>query len=187
MELESASGAVGEFSYEQPTTPDRYVCSDCGKRGVRLYREYQTFLEHQVLRCRTCALENQNRTHGDMRSEHSIGWLVAAVPCEDGSTFWGYCTVPAAGVTWWDRLPVESASFFLSLLDGVDIPDGIDQGDWGTRDFALPHGWKVSVFYDCGDLDYIDHFVSPSGKIVDFWHWPDSPDRAMLIRWRGNT
>ena len=183
----AVSSVVGEFSYEHSATPDRYVCSDCGKRGVRLYREYQTFLEHQVLRCYSCALENQNRTHGDMRSEHSIGYLVAAVPCEDGSTFWGYCSVPAVGVTWWDRLPVESASFLLSLLEGVDIPDGIDQGDCGTREFDLTHGWKVSIFYDCGDLDYIDHFISPSVKIVDFWDWPSSPDKTILIRWRGNT
>lgn len=81
----------------------------------------------------------------------------------------------------------ESAEFLLSLLEGVGIPDGIDAGDGGTREFDLADGWKVSIFYDCGDLDYIDHFVSPSGKVVDFWNWPSCPDRTMLIRWCGNT
>lgn len=108
--MDAESSVVGAFSYEQSATPDRYVCSGCGKRGVRLYREYQTFLEHQVLRCRSCALENQNRTHCDSRSEHSIGWLVAAVPLENGSTYWGYCSVPDSGVKWWDRLPAEPKS-----------------------------------------------------------------------------
>lgn len=81
----------------------------------------------------------------------------------------------------------ESAEFLLSLLDGVDIPDGIEPGEWDTKEFDLANGWKVSIFYDCGDLDYINYFVTPNGKILDFWHWPDSPDRAMLISWRANS
>lgn len=80
-------------------------------------------------------------------------------------------------------MELESAEFLLSLLDGVDIPDGIDPGDGGSQEFDIAHGWKVSMFYDCGDLDYIEHFVSPSGKIVDFWDWPASPDRMRLINW----
>lgn len=36
-----------------------YVCGDCGRRNCKLWREYQTFLDRQHLRCGQCALENQ--------------------------------------------------------------------------------------------------------------------------------
>ncbi len=100
---------MSHFSYSELKTPDGYVCNDCDKSGVRLYREYQTFLENQYLRCRCCALKDQQRTaeeefeHGE--SECSIGWLVAAVPTEDGKTYWGYTSVPEEGVKWWNALP----------------------------------------------------------------------------------
>jgi hypothetical protein len=102
---------MSPFSYLELKTPDGYVCDDCDKSGVRLYREYQTFLEYQYLRCRCCALKDQSRTaeeefeSGD--SEHSIGWLVAAVPTEDGKTYWGYTSVPEDGVRWWNSLPKQ--------------------------------------------------------------------------------
>ena len=94
---------VMPFSYSDNTTPDGYKCDDCGATGVRLYRLYQTFLDHQRLRCHKCACKNQSQ-NPDTESEHSIGWLVAAVPTEDGDTYWGYTSVPQAGVEWWNRL-----------------------------------------------------------------------------------
>lgn len=79
--------------------PD-YVCADCGASGVRLWREYQTFLEHQVLRCRACAEKHAGKTMiGDQ-----IGWMVLAVPAP-GNTYWGYTSVPAEDVAWWKSLP----------------------------------------------------------------------------------
>jgi hypothetical protein len=36
-----------------------------------------------------------------------IGWLVPAVPTEDGETYWGYTSVPADGCSWWYALPVR--------------------------------------------------------------------------------
>jgi hypothetical protein len=98
-----------QFRYTDGLTPCGYVCADCGAENVRLYREYQTFLDSQRLRCRCCSLANQDRSEaeefGDGSSEHSIRWLVAAVPTEDGSTYWGYTSVPDAGVKWWEQLP----------------------------------------------------------------------------------
>jgi hypothetical protein len=38
-----------------------------------------------------------------------IGWRVPAVPTEDGTTFWGYTSVPLSGVHWWQRLPTRVA------------------------------------------------------------------------------
>jgi hypothetical protein len=97
---------MNAFTYASGAVPEDYVCKDCGAKGVRLYREYQTFLDQQVLRCTACALKNQKKTEPDNKFAHSIGWLVAAVPTEENDTFWGYTSVPEDGVKWWDRLPV---------------------------------------------------------------------------------
>ena len=93
------------FSYSEMESPEGYFCKDCGATGVRLYREYNTFLDYQHLRCRACAMSDQNKEVPDLLSEHTIGWLVAAVPTEEGNTYWGYTSVPDSGVTWWDNLP----------------------------------------------------------------------------------
>lgn len=106
------TGVVDKFAYSDGNTPDGYVCDECGATGVRLYREYNTFLEHQHLTCRTCTLLSEGedslvflKEHN--LPEHNIGSLVAAVPTEDGRTFWGYTSVPPEGVDWWDNLPKE--------------------------------------------------------------------------------
>jgi hypothetical protein len=92
--------------------PESYKCSDCGIHGVKLWRIYQTFLENQRLFCAVCALRDQKkdwtidedgRHTDDYGGSDQIGWLVPAVPVDD--TFWGYTSVPAAGVEWWKRLP----------------------------------------------------------------------------------
>jgi hypothetical protein len=104
---------ICNFKYFNISTPIGYNCQDCGVFGVRLYREYNTFMEHQHLRCRACAVKKQSkndRKSDDLFSsekEHSIGWLVAAVPTEDGESFWGFTSVPDDGVKWWDNLPKE--------------------------------------------------------------------------------
>ena len=97
------TGIVDEFKYLDGRTPDGYECDDCGATGVRLYRDYNTFLENQHLRCRACAIKDQEET--PKSPEHCIGWLIAAVPTEDGRTFWGYTSVPSDGVDWWNNLP----------------------------------------------------------------------------------
>lgn len=94
------------FRYSDKNPPEEYKCRDCNITGVRLYREYQTFLEHQILRCRKCAIKNQDEQPAQPK-EHEIGWLVAAVPTEEGDAFWGYSSVPLEGVKWWDNLPKE--------------------------------------------------------------------------------
>ena len=35
--------------------------------------------------------------------------------------------------------------------------------------FYAKESWCVVFFYDCGELDYIDHFVRPDGAILDVW------------------
>lgn len=83
-----------------------YVCSKCGAKGVKLWRQYQTFLEHIDLLCFACSLVDQAK-HLDfpMRGDQ-VGWLVPAVPTDDG-TFWGYTSVPQDRVEWWKALPAR--------------------------------------------------------------------------------
>lgn len=80
-----------------------YVCVGCAAEGVKLWRQYSTFVDHTRLLCRKCAEADQEVPlipDGDQ-----IGYLVPAVPTPDGSSFWGYTSVPAYAVIWWKGLP----------------------------------------------------------------------------------
>lgn len=47
-------------------------------------------------------------------------------------------------------------------------------------DLVLANGWKVRVFWDCGDWDYIDEVEAPDGRV---WEWGlpfDRPARENL-------
>lgn len=74
------------------------------------------------------------------------------------------------GIEWAERL--------LSMADAANVPDDHPNPDWWPSEveFELSDGWKMAVFYDVGDLDYIEHFVAPDGQIIDFWDWPDITD-----------
>ncbi len=95
---------IQPFSYAS-TTPAGYVCSHCGAMGCKLWRLYQTFLEHQELTCLACTEKAENNSTARTDDKTNIGWRVAAVPTENGETFWGYTSTPAAGVAWWKALP----------------------------------------------------------------------------------
>lgn len=105
---------IEAFTYASGATPKGYTCGTCGANGVRLYREYNTFLEQQSLRCRACVIVETGGPYynGDSSyarpHEHQLGQshtLILAVPTEDGETFWGYTSIPGAGIDWWNRLP----------------------------------------------------------------------------------
>lgn len=120
---------MGTVNYGVATTPLQYHCGQCGVLGVKLWREYNTFLDHQSLLCARCACSEQNgRTDkgftvtanadggvqvridaGDEYQNYGdqIGWRIPAVPTEDGETYWGYTSVPDDGVAWWRRLPLS--------------------------------------------------------------------------------
>jgi len=84
-----------------------YTCSGCGAHGVKLWREYNTFLENQTLTCFACTPAPRDGMKKVASS--AIGWRVAAVPTEDNSSFWGYTSVPDEAVAWWQALPTEMA------------------------------------------------------------------------------
>lgn len=104
----------GVVDYTKNATPSGYKCSKCGATGCKLWRDYQTFIEHKSLLCAECAAEDQEEdistiNHLGMRQTEmglsdQIGWKIPAVPTEDGRTFWGYTSVPPAGCEWWKNL-----------------------------------------------------------------------------------
>ena len=110
----------GIVDYASKIPPIKYACKTCGATGCKLWREYQTFLNHQVLYCCDCAGKAQKRDISSISDDgkiydrvigigcDQIGWLVPAVPTVEGDTFWGYTSVPQSGVEWWKRLPTRS-------------------------------------------------------------------------------
>lgn len=108
--------SIQPFSYA--STPKGYACN-CGAKNCKLWRQPNTLASHIELLCATCAMKDQRTgpLNLDAKGRHKttaigmndqIGWLVPAVPTEDGTTFWGYSSVPDAGVDWWQFLPNHS-------------------------------------------------------------------------------
>jgi hypothetical protein len=97
-----------------------YVCSRCGAEHCKLWRQYQTFLNHIELLCAKCAASDQKASLDGMNRDglrhrwidgqlcgetDQIGNLVPAVPTPADDTFWGYTSIPEEGVSWWRSLP----------------------------------------------------------------------------------
>lgn len=108
---------LGKVDYGKLQTPNGYKCSKCGAQGVKLWRQYQTCASAIDLLCAVCACADQDKQYSvDETGHHTdefgqdsdqIGWLVPAVPTDDGTTFWGYTSTPSAGSVWWFLLPVR--------------------------------------------------------------------------------
>jgi len=98
--------------YSKKTVPADYKCGSCGATGVKLWREYQTV--SPALRCCNCAAKEQGKDIHDIDANgmrlgktDQIGWYVPAVPDQEGVGYWGYTSVPDAGVRWWKRLQTK--------------------------------------------------------------------------------
>lgn len=122
----------GRVDYSGATPPEAYKCTTCGAQGCKLWREYQTCADYTELACCDCAGKSQGKdvsridTEGRVPWWHGtypdgteavswtdqIGWRVPAVPTEEGNTYWGYTSVPQAGVDWWRRLPTRCEKEF---------------------------------------------------------------------------
>lgn len=98
----------------------KYECSNCKKTGVKLWRDYNCFMDQQDFTCFKCtnpeipeSEKMVSRITG--RPTDQIGDKVPAVPYYDDfnnptktfSTCWGYTSVPSDGVNWWVTLPFE--------------------------------------------------------------------------------
>lgn len=112
--------ATQPFTYASGDVPPTYRCSGCGAFGCKLWREYQTFLDQQSLLCADCAGEAEGKDVSKIDSDgrrptalsdnlrtDQIGWRIPAVPTEENNTYWGYTSVPDAGVYWWRQLPTR--------------------------------------------------------------------------------
>jgi hypothetical protein len=91
-----------EVRYDEE--PEDYVCVNCGIRGVKLWRPYQT--SDVVLTCMDCTEKKEGKPCR-LPGTDQIGWSIPAVPTPDGETYWGYTSVPDAGCRWWDKLPLH--------------------------------------------------------------------------------
>lgn len=73
----------------------------------------------------------------------------------------------------------------LEITESLAPPDLVDPGTFEDREFVSPDGWRVTIFYDGGELDYISHFTTPKGEMINFWKWPEeTPGRDLLMNWR---
>jgi hypothetical protein len=61
----------------------------------------------------------------------------------------------------------------LKVIGQANPPDHLDGGVFEEREFVTDEGWQIYIFYDDGDLDYLDYFISPNGAVINVW--PDDP------------
>lgn len=66
-------------------------------------------------------------------------------------------------------MDIDLIKSLLLEADATNAPSSIGRGEFENREFIMSSGWKVVIFYDSGDLDYIDHFVSPDGRRIEVW------------------
>jgi hypothetical protein len=105
LDIKRGVDELGPVDYDK-APPETYRCMSCAATNRRLWRDYNTFLSSQILLCKSCALVDQQknieRYQVDSRvKSDQVGSLIPAVPTEEGETFWGYSSVPAAGIAWW--------------------------------------------------------------------------------------
>ena len=109
---------LGKFNYAGADTPKAYRCKRCGVHGVKLWREANLiFADHVVLLCAACLcrrakcsvarVDAAGRIDSDFGRTDQIGGFLPAVPVPDGTTFWGYTSVPDDGCRWWRELPLQ--------------------------------------------------------------------------------
>lgn len=110
--------------------PEKYVCSVCGAKGVKLWRQYNTCVCFLELKCATCIVPDKTvDEHGKIEDKivgmsDQVGGLVPAIPTADGSeSFWGYTSVPILGVVWWKALPTyigQKFDYKKIIIDRID-------------------------------------------------------------------
>lgn len=129
------------FTYDSDTAPSLYACTACDQRGVRLWRDYNTAATAVEMKCVKCA-EPDAVKRASLIECDQIGGLVPAIPTEDGDTFWGYSSVPSAGVEWWYRLPcaadVRPSRQALTAVEArrQDAAFAIDKAERRAKDNA---------------------------------------------------
>lgn len=96
------------FVYKSGKIPKGYRCVKCNAKNCKLWRQYQTMADQIELLCANCSEKDQGKKLKlEKGGSDQIGWLVPAIPTEDGETYWGYTSVPDDGCDWWDALPIR--------------------------------------------------------------------------------
>jgi hypothetical protein len=65
----------------------------------------------------------------------------------------------------------ELMEFIKAVEDGtiaLETTWNPESGDWGNISYVASNGWKITVFNDANEWDYIDSFVTNDGRIFDF-------------------
>ncbi len=78
-----------------------------------------------------------------------------------------------------------TADELLDIAHSAAPPPHLDPGTFEEITFDTPSGWKVVIFYDGGDLDYIDSMIAPDGAVIDPWKRPTGDQLRLLTYWRG--
>ena len=111
----------GTMDYTRSVPPSTYLCGRCGVFGCKLWREYNRAADYTELLCCDCAgrVENTDvraidaagKTVWEHGVTHTIGWMVPAVPTENGTTYYSEGALPEVGLRWWTRLPTRIRGF----------------------------------------------------------------------------
>lgn len=94
--------------------PKWYICA-CGKKGVKLWRNLD---DHRKLACAACVRKTDpareigadGMSTSACGTTDNFGPYIPAVPYFGGPRefeYWGYMSIPTAGVLWWKALPLE--------------------------------------------------------------------------------
>jgi len=111
----------GAVDYSKAETSPEYKCSKCGVTGVKLWRDYQTFLEDQSLLCLSCACEEQGKTR---------------TPTEDGTSLY------TEKVHHWYRTKTMDSGHWLGYDPKKGAPsDAIETKS--NRESTDQIGWRI--------------------------------------------
>lgn len=67
----------------------------------------------------------------------------------------------------------EVTAVLRGIIAGDVVVEAVSPGAANPRDrFGdvefIADGWSIVIFFDCGDLDYVDRATSPEGRTVQF-------------------
>lgn len=75
-----------------------------------------------------------------------------------------------------------------TLLDIVESTGAPEYQDADTHlTMTARDGWSVTFFYHVGELDYIDHLITPGNLIIDPWDWPMGAPGGNYLRCWGSV
>lgn len=120
MCLSDAGGYIRGYLMD-PLVSERYVCSTCGARGVKLWRGIGDASEAWCSKCGMAQAGYEDTV--DALGKHTEGRhgisdqiynpeqgqnLLPYVPApNEGGGTWGYTSVPPEGCLWWQHLPTR--------------------------------------------------------------------------------